>query len=114
MLKKDELICRNLCEEIQQEARALMKRTGRNYRFSAKPSADNNEYNCGKSGTLALIDSIQFEGNKLLESGHNYKFICEDYDAQKYIEFGGVSNDPSVRREAKKKWKAWKRQLLRN
>ena len=114
MLKKDELICRNLCEEIQQEARALMRRTGRNYRFSAKPSADNNEYNCGKSGTLALIDSIQFEGNRLLDSGRNYKFVCEDMDTQMFIEFGGASTSAAERREAKKKWKEWKRQLLRN
>ena len=111
--EKEELERRNLCEAIQFEAQALMRRTGRNYKFSARPSAENNEYNCGKSGTLALIDSIQFEGNKLLDSGKNYKFVCEDMDAQMYIEFGGVSSDPSVRREAKKKWEAWKRQFSR-
>ena len=37
----------------------------------------------------------------------------EDMDAQMFIEFGGVSSDPSVRREAKKKWKAWKAQFSR-
>ena len=112
MAKKDEILCRNLFEEIQQEARALMRRTGRDYRFTATPSIDN-EYTCGKAATLALIDDIQFEGNKLLDSGKNYKFVCEDMDAQMFIEFGGVSSDPSVRREAKKKWKAWKAQFSR-
>ena len=113
MQKKDEYECRNLFAAIQVEARALMRRTGRNYKFSARPSDENNEYSCGKAATLALIDDIQFEGNKLLDSGKNYKFVCEDMDAQMYIEFGGVSSDPSVRREAKKKWKAWKAQFSR-